>query len=167
METCPDCKLELPHTGGSRHAYLGASASCWALYGELLAREYNDQAYMTAHRMTVDAYCAQHPGKPERRSIQSINLHLVGLYLTIERRLDCDFARSVIGRLANEHNEKFEWLTPPDFLGSVRIDDVMAASTANSHQNLAIKWGESVWKAWSSHHDRIRYLATLAIRADQ
>jgi Family of unknown function (DUF5946) len=60
---------------------------------------------MTAHRMTVDAYCAQHPGKPERRTIQSINVHLVGLFLTVERDAPGDFARNVIGTLIEKYSD--------------------------------------------------------------
>ncbi|WP_217429780.1 DUF5946 family protein, partial [Sphingomonas bacterium] len=77
--------MALPAATGPAHGYLGASPACWARYGELLAREYGDPAYMAAHRLTVDAYCAQHPGEPERRTIQSAHVHLVGLHLTLER----------------------------------------------------------------------------------
>ena len=99
FDTCPDCKVVLPRADGTPHAYLGASPSCWAAYGELLAKEYSDPAYMHVHRMTVDAYCAQHPGVPERRTIQSINVHLASLYVTVEKALPGDFARQIIGRL--------------------------------------------------------------------
>jgi hypothetical protein len=36
---CPGCGLVLPARGGATHDYLDASPECWALYGELLARE--------------------------------------------------------------------------------------------------------------------------------
>lgn len=69
LETCADCGISLAPVDTAAHAYLGASPSCWALYGEVLAREYCDPAYFRAHRMTVDAYAAQHPGRAERRAV--------------------------------------------------------------------------------------------------
>lgn len=162
MEVCPDCKVALPHSNRQRHAYLGASPSCWALYGELLAREFNDPAYMTVHRMTVDAYCAQHPGKLERRTIQLINVHLVGLYLTIERGAPGDFTRRVIGNLTEHFADHFNWLTPPENLGGVRVPDVLAANDASSHHALVRQWAQSVWRAWSPYHAQIRTLADAA-----
>jgi hypothetical protein len=163
MEVCPDCKIALPKNDSLSHVYLGASPSCWALYGELLAREYNDPAYMTAHRMTVDAYCAQHPGKPERRTIQSINVHLVGLFLTVERDTSGDFARNAIGTLIENYADRFQWLNPPSSLGDMNVQDILAAKDACSHQRLARQWAASVWQAWSSYHDHIRTLAELVI----
>ena len=162
MEICPDCKIALPYGEGQRHAYLGASPSCWAMYGELLAREYNDPAYMAAHRMTVDAYGAQHPGKPERRTIQSINVHLVGLCLTIERGAPGDYTRRVIGKLTERYADRFAWPTPPEHLGGVRVPDVLAATDASSHQALVSRWAESVWRAWAPFHGPIRGLADVA-----
>jgi hypothetical protein len=121
---------------------------------------------MAVHRMTVDAYCAQHPGKPERRSIQSINVHLVGLYLTVERKLAGDFARSIIGRMTVDQAVKFEWLNPPAKLGDVCVGDVIAATCANSHRALVTRWAESVWQAWSPCHRHIRDLAEKVTGAE-
>ena len=42
VEICEDCGVVLPRREGPTHPYLGASSSCWALYGEILAREYSD-----------------------------------------------------------------------------------------------------------------------------
>lgn len=143
METCPGCKIVLPHSDGQAHAYLGATPSCWALYGELLAREYSNPAYMAVHRMTVDAYCAQHPGTAERRTIQSINVHLVGLCLAIEHNAPETFIRSAMKTLTEWYADRFNWLTPPEHLGAIRVRDVLAAEDASSHRVLAGQWAES------------------------
>jgi hypothetical protein len=158
LDICPDCKAALPTVDADRHPYLGGSAACWALYGRLLAKEYGDPAYMRAHRMTVDAYAAQHPGLPEPRTIQSIHVHLVGLYLTLERRLDADFARKVIARVTLQ-KDRLHWLTPPGSLGGVTVADVMAAATADDHQAAVTRWACAVWEAWRSHHDEVIALA--------
>ena len=62
MTDCPGCGLELPQRDGPVHPYIGASAACWSLYGEVLTREYGDASYRSAHRLTLDAYAVQHPG---------------------------------------------------------------------------------------------------------
>jgi len=112
METCPDCGVSLPYYAAQRHPYLGGSASCWAAYSELLTREYGDPTYMVVHRQTVDACCAQHLGEPERRTIQSINVHLAGLCLVIDRGCPVDVARRYIARLTEGHQDRFRWLQP-------------------------------------------------------
>ena len=55
QETCPGCGLLAPRSEGPVHRYMLSSPGCWALYGELLAREYGDVRYMAAHRLTIDA----------------------------------------------------------------------------------------------------------------
>jgi hypothetical protein len=153
----------LPRVDGTRHAYLGASPSCWSAYGELLAKKYTDPAYMVVHRMTVDAYCAQHPGAPERRTIQSNNVHLAGLYITVEMALFGDFARHIIGSLVADQGGSLVWLPPPSELGEVRVSDVLAASDADAHARAVRRWAEAVWRAWAPHHAHIRELVDPAL----
>jgi hypothetical protein len=74
---CPGCGVVLPAHDGPTHRYLGASAACWALYGRVMAREFNNPAYSAIHQMSTDTYAVQHPGVPERRTIQSAALHLM------------------------------------------------------------------------------------------
>ena len=81
---CPGCGLVLPALEEPAHPYLGASPACWAVYCDVLAREYGDPAYFRVHQFTVDTYAVQHPGMPERRSIQSVALHLIALCLVLE-----------------------------------------------------------------------------------
>jgi hypothetical protein len=52
---------------------------------ELLAREFSMPSYARFHSLTVDAYTVQHPGVPDRRSIQSVAVHSMSLCLVIER----------------------------------------------------------------------------------
>lgn len=154
LETCPDCGLTLPAGSGEVHPYLGASASCWALYGEVLAREYADPRYMKVHRLTVDAYAAQHPGKPERRSIQSVWVHLAGLYLTLERGLRPDFVRRVMESII-ERSDTLSWLEPPVAYGST-VADVVVAGDADGHAELVRRWADDVWAAWRNHQGTVR-----------
>jgi hypothetical protein len=164
LEICSDCKLALPPSAlGVSHAYLGGSASCWEMYGALLMREYSSPAYMAIHRSTVDTYAAQHPGKPEGRTIQSINVHLVGLYLTLERELHPDFVRRAIGRLA-ERKSDLRWLDPPESLGTITVADVMKASTPEEHREMVLAWARAVWDAWAPHRTEIVRWADEVVR---
>ena len=59
---------------GKPHNYIGAVQGCWNLYGIILAKEYlKYNALELTHRLTVDTYAVQHPGYPNRRSIQKGN----------------------------------------------------------------------------------------------
>jgi hypothetical protein len=161
VETCPDCKATLPAGPCSAHPYFGASPSCWALYGEVLAREYASQELMQVHRLTVDAYAAQHPGQPGRQSAQSVWLHLAGLHLILDRKLSHDFGRRVIGSLARSH-ELRGWLEPPENLGSFTVVQVFQAVGLDGHRAAILRWAESVWSAWQPHHQTIARVADRA-----
>jgi len=69
----------VPDNDGPIHRYLGASPGCWAAYGELSEKEASDYRYMRHHQMTVDAYCAQHPGTPSPQAVRSVADQLQGV----------------------------------------------------------------------------------------
>jgi Family of unknown function (DUF5946) len=156
LEVCGDCGVVLPRIDRPAHPYLGASPSCWALYGEVLAREYSDRELMKVHRLTVDAYAAQHPGKPGRRAIQSVWAHLGGLYLTVEKGASTRFTTRVIG-LITTISQDLPWLEPPETLGSMTVADV--ASEPDAHAAAVRRWAADVWAAWVCHHRRVIALA--------
>lgn len=163
-EKCPDCGVELPRGATTRHPYLGASPSCWEVYNLVLAREYSSPALMRSiHRLTVDAYAAQHPGKPERRAIQSVWAHLVSLHLTLDRELAHDFARRIISALT-EQSATLEWLTPPGKLGDLTIVEVAAAPAEVAHEELVRRWASDVWHAWEPHHGAVKAAASKLVR---
>ena len=118
---------------------------------------------MAVHRLTVDAYCAQHPGAPERRSIQSVNVHLVGLHLVLDRNADGAFARRVIGAIADLPGGQLAWLTPPAKRGRLTVLDVIQARDAEDHGVRVRDWAKSVWSAWTLQHGAIAQLADEAI----
>jgi hypothetical protein len=153
---CPGCGLELPERGGPTHAYIGASPACWALYGELLARQYEEYSEAD-HRPSVDAYAVQHPGQPERRAIQSVGVHLVALLLTVEHGLPAAEVTQAMRRvLATE--PPFEWLEPPRPNGTVTVADVLAGEASPQ------AWAANVWRAWEPHHPRVREWLSSASR---
>lgn len=152
---CIGCRAPVPDVRAETHAYIGASPGCWAVYADVLGREYGEFGFPAIHRLTVDAYAAQHPGKPGRREIQSVAVHLIALHLILDRAVPLAAAITPIRR-AVARADRFVWLTPPSFEGSMTILEVARARDLPEHESLVQRWAESVWAAWSAHHGVIR-----------
>ena len=156
---CVGCGAMVEDLPGKPHPYLGASAGCWQIYGRVLAREYEAyDALRDTHLYTVDAYSLQHPGVPERRSIQSVSLHLVRLHLAFERGLRVPEIMAATRKLLRERS-RFVWLTPPTPNGTMTVADVPAAGGVDEHRRAVLAWAENVWAAWAPHH---AYASALA-----
>lgn len=160
-ETCPGCGVRYTPSDGPVHAYIGASAACWARYGELLALEYGSPALMRWHRLTVDAYAAQHPGVPGRRSAQSVHVHLAALYLTLERGQSEARVRKAIQRIAD--GRELPWLDPPDLRTVAGVEAAIAAAGTADYGAAVRAWAGQVWAAWRAHHPVIRDAAERAL----
>lgn len=155
---CYGCGALVEASDGATHKYIGAAAGCWAIYGEILAKEYGNPSYFyPAHRLTADAYAAQHPGVPGRQSTQSVYVHLAGLYLTLEQNFDVQKIPKIMSSLT-EQSENFVWLEPPVPNGAITVVDVVKAASAEEHQKIVRVWAEDVWRAWVLHHAKIKEL---------
>jgi len=154
-ESCPGCGLVLRQVDGPEHAYIGASVSCWALYGEVLARAYGEFHYPECHRLTVDAYAVQHPGSPGPQSRRSVGGHLVTLYLQLERGVSADAATRLLGAFL-DHEPDVPWLEPPGHRGDLTVRDVLGAADLAEHTARVQRWARCVWLAWQPHHGTIR-----------
>lgn len=152
---CMGCGGSFADSAGPTHRYLESSPGCWAAYGEVLVREYSDPVYYRIHRLTVDAYAVQHPGRPSPQCIQSVAVHLISLCLVLERGVAMTRATAAI-QAAVEHKERYIWLAPPPSLGSMTVADVQRAKNAEEHERLVRAWAESAWTAWSPHHATIQ-----------
>ena len=152
---CIGCGGQFPETDGPTHRYIESSSGCWACYGEVLAREYSDLQYQKVHRLTVDAYAVQHPGRPSPQSIQSVALHLVSLCAIFEGEVQMNEATKIIAQAA-DRKERFAWLAPPSSRGALTVAEVHRAADAQEHARLIRQWAFSAWSAWSEHHPRIR-----------
>lgn len=154
-ERCPGCfaEFELSDTDIT-HPYIGASAACWKMYGDILVKEYSDPAYFKVHRVTVDAYGAQHIGdQADRRARQSAWIHLIALYLTFEKK---ESPEAVLEYLRKTTRIKRDY--PPqhqcDFTdlsqGQKRltVQDIIKADSPEFHTQLVMDWGESVLMAY-------------------
>jgi hypothetical protein len=108
-----------------------SSPACWAKYGDLLAREYENPEYMAAHRLTVDAYAVQHPGRPSAQSIQSVAVHLISLHAVLELSLNQREATALLKVCADKG--RFEWLAPPTSMYRMDVLHPLAATNSVAH----------------------------------
>lgn len=155
LTRCIGCGGWFPDVAGPTHRYMTSSSGCWAAYGEVLAREYSDPVYMDMHRLTVDAYAAQHPGQPSPQSIKSVGVHLIRLCLLLEGGLAMAQANDAMLAI-NRTKHQFTWLTPPPTLGAMTVADVRDAAAVDEHKERVGLWAADVWAAWSPHHATIR-----------
>ncbi len=152
---CFSCGGEYPDIDGPVHRYMKSSPGCWAVYGEVLAREYSNADYFAVHRLTVDAYAVQHPGSKDRQSIHSIGVHLIRLCLFLEHGLTAERANDAMLEAAkNKHT--FTWLEPPTCLGEITAADIAKTNSVDEHKALVKEWAQCVWDAWSCHHGIVR-----------
>ncbi|MBN1271958.1 MAG: hypothetical protein JXB26_06765 [Candidatus Aminicenantes bacterium] len=155
MCKCFSCGGEYPDIQGPIHRYMKSSPGCWAVYGEVLAREYSNPDYFQVHRLTVDAYAVQHPGSIDRQSIHSVGLHLIRLCLFLEHNLTPENANDAMLEAGKEkHN--FIWLKPPGTFGNITAADVAKARDVSEHKKIVRAWAQNAWDAWSVHHNTIR-----------
>lgn len=152
---CPGCGVELPVRDGPTHRYLESTPACWGVFGEVLAREFNDPRYWPPHPLTVDTYAAQHPGVESSQTRHSAAFHLMGLCLVVERGMDLRVAGRLRQRAEKLHRE-LSWLNPPERLGPFTVVDVLAARTPDEHARLVGAWAAAVWSAWGAHHEIVR-----------
>ena len=164
-EWCPGCgELYLPTTATETHGYIGASPACWQAFTELLAREYADPAYGVVHRHTVNVYAVQHPGADARQQRQSVAVHLVALCHWLEHGLTAAQLNPTTQALASS---KADWprLAPPERY-AMTVVDVLRATSGEQHVRVTRAWAESVWEAWSAHHDVVRAWARESLGSD-
>ena len=154
LTICPGCGVELPSLDGPVHRYMESSPACWAAYGEVLAREYQNPAYMAVHRLTVDTYAVQHPGRPGPQATQSVGAHLISLLAIVERGASQTEATQLLGRAVA--NIRFSWLEPLPSMGLLTVVSVLPTSTAAEHAQAVERWAASAWQAWSAYHSVIR-----------
>jgi CTP:molybdopterin cytidylyltransferase MocA len=162
-EACPGCGARYaPHPTDATHAYIGASPACWAAFGELLAREFQDRSYGRVHRHTVDVYTVQHPGDDDRRQRQSVAIHLIGLCHWLEHELDATAVIAATQAMLRRERPDWPWLEPPTEF-EVTVRDVLAAGSGGEHERLVRRWAESTWEAWGAHRDVVRGWAADAL----
>lgn len=164
LAPCPGCGGHFPDVAGPAHPYMESSPGCWAAFGAVLARAYGDPALADVHRLSVDAYAAQHPGQPAPRSMKSVGVHLIRLCLTVEQGYDVREANRIMVAISKVKH-RFGWLARPASLGEITVAHVADAATAEAYRASVRAWAACVWQAWSDHHATVRtWAADLPIR---
>lgn len=166
LVSCEGCGAVVSREGiPPENAYIGASPGCWLLFTEVRGREMSDLRYLAHARSTTDVYMVQHPGVPGRQSSQSVWVHLVGLYLVLERGLPVPDAIAGMRRVLSGRPE-FPWLEPPPNVGPTTVVDAHAALDRgpSAYIDVVRRWADDAWQAWSPHHAAIAEL--VARRSD-
>ena len=142
---CPDC--DAPG--------VASLDACRELFAEVGAREFAEEAFFRAHRLTVDAYCLQHPDV-YMKSSKSAAAHLTAMCWTMEyggtRHLPKALKRWVDGPRI------YPRVTPPPPLqrGKLTVRHVRGVDDPDEYARRAEEWARSAWEAWGEHHDQAR-----------
>ena len=155
-DACPGCGLVLTSSDGPRHAYLGASPACWELYQRLARPSSEFRDGTRVRRLVGDAYAGQHPGVPQRRSVQSVAVHLMDLCLLLERDGEVRMLVPVLGRMPRRRALDLHWLKPPEVRGSITVVDALHPSAGAARGARVEVWARDVWAAWEPHHMTVR-----------
>jgi len=152
---CCGCGVDFGDQDGPTHAYMLSSPGCWATYGQVLAREYQDPAYFAIHRLTVDTYAAHHPGIEKPQARNSVGFHLSRLCLFVEFGWTLKEIDAVTDEISAK-SRAYPWLTPPTTRAAVSVRDVQAATTPEEHRESVRQWARAVWDNWGVHHAAVR-----------
>lgn len=158
---CFACGASALNIEGECHKYMLSSPGCWAMFCEIMAKEFSDEKYWKAHQFTVDAYALQHVGKKEdKRALNSVNIHLASLYAIFEEHMSLDEAPKVRQQFSQHYKGKdlLEWLEPPDSFGELTVFEPWNNENADLHFEITERWAKSVWEAWSHQHENIAHL---------
>ena len=147
---CFSCNARSLNFEGETHKYLLSAPGCWAMYCEVLEREYTDFRYAQAHHFTVDAYACQHPGKPEvSQAMKSVGIHLSSLFMFFEKGMP-QSQGGIFKQHFVQYNKKLDFihrLDPPSNLGIVTVYDVWELQEAHHHFEKCEEWARSTWQA--------------------
>jgi len=155
LRPCPRCGGVVPVVDAPTPAEISAAPGCWMLYNKVVGREYGEWSYPQLHRLTVNAYAAQHPGGSGPDAVRWLGSHLIGLCAALALGQDATRSNSIIDRVAAEF-AGFEWLEPPQLSGLLTIADVAAAPSLRERERLVRDWACDVWDAWAAHHATIK-----------
>ena len=154
FQTCPGCGSCLPGVDGPTHAYMTSSPACWAAFNEVIGREFSNPDLMPIHCLSVDAWAVQHPGDGSRRAIQSVGLHLAGLWVQLEQGLSGEEASSAMQAFAARKAELPE--LPARRAYTLTVANVAGAAEPEAHRAAVRRWAEAAWADWSDQHQFIQ-----------
>ncbi len=142
--------------GGTTHAYMISTPGCWAAYGAVLGREYQNAAlFDRCHRLTVDAYAVQHPGDPaERRARQSFWIHGASLWMVLRMGRAHRAATAALQQLAQGD---FPVAPPRPHFGLTHAD--VLGAPESDHEAQVRAWAEATLASYAHAHAAFEALA--------
>ena len=146
--------------GGCGRLVRGGTEGCQSRYEELLARDYEDQAFFAVHGMFVDIYSLQHP---ERycRSAKSLAVHLVRLGQVMEEEVSAASPGTAL-RDWVDGSRQLEKPPLPEARGDITLGDVEAIDEAAAWSEALRGWAASTWQAYADLHPLARRWAEEA-----
>lgn len=164
---CLGCGAKSLNLVGETHKYMLSSPGCWAMFGEISAKEYSDIRFARAHQFSVEAYACQHVGKPDDpRAVNSVNIHLASLFMIFEKNLSLAEVPAIRNSFSQYYKGKgiLQWLKPPESFGPITVYDVWDNEDPLRHYELSKNWAKSTWLAWSHQHSKIAFLTHQVLK---
>src|ERR1043165_7635930 len=161
---CPGCGLRMParNTATTSRGYYNVSDECWDLYTEVLGNEYSNAfLFGQVHQLTVDSYAVQHAGGPHPD--KSLDVHLCGLYLSLEKNIRSPYVPQVLQRLVAAV-EVWPHYEPPTRSATVTVFDVAFCDSTQDHIRVVKDWANAVWASWSRYHMEVASLVSQSLR---
>lgn len=149
---CPDCGLIAGPIEGPLHAYIGGSPGCWASFNDLMT--IGAGPHVTG-QLINDAYAVQHPGRPERRAIQSVCVHAINLCARFERRVPENRLQDLM-RTALRHPDWWHVLELSRPIGGCTVGEVLAEPDLLARGLAVQSWSEDIWATYRPHHATTR-----------
>ena len=150
LDICEDCGAAVSE----------GRIGCRKIFEEVIAKEFSDYRYGVVHRLTVDAYCLQHP-EFYMRSGKSFAAHLTGICAALEYEDSSDINRAVRKWLDGNTLIDKPARVPTD-CGALTITYIQGAAHAEEHQKRVREWARCVWDAWGEHHTLAKQLINEA-----
>lgn len=154
MKSLPQNRLEqdCPLCGAPD---VGGLDGCRALFSSLAEKEFSNAPYFAFHRLTVDAYCLQHP-EIYMVSTKSAATHLAAMCWSLERGLTRNLHPLL--KAFVDGPRVFTRIEPPIPLhrGSFTIADMVLADTLDEYEARAWTWARSAWVPWKDHWGQAR-----------
>lgn len=145
LEDCPSCGA----------VAVGGLTGCEEVFSKLIGREFADSALFRAHRLTVDAYCLQHPEK-YMISTKSAAAHLSGICWSLEIGENLHLPPA-LKRFVDGPRVFVRVAVPPQLhRGKINVTHLISVSEPHEYLVAAREWAHSAWSAWSSNWEQAR-----------
>ncbi|MFA5035197.1 MAG: DUF5946 family protein [Candidatus Margulisiibacteriota bacterium] len=128
---------------------------CQAAFAKLIAKEFSNQSLFRAHRLTVDAYCLQHP-EQYMVSSKSAAAHLAGMCWSLEKDHSLNFPPILKKWVDGARTYARVKPPPPLSRGELNLNHMKGISDPDKYFAAALEWSRSAWNAWSEHKPQAR-----------